>query len=214
MAKAVVFDLDGTLLDTLPDIADSVNQTLKKFGAPERTLEEVRAFIGNGAKNLIKKSFGDLTEEQLAERLSFYNKLYTESGSPKTHLFDGIGQVLTTLKSRGYKIAILTNKPQITTDDVYQTYLKEYNFDKVVGQRDGVKIKPDPTVLLSMLEELGVEKENAYFVGDGDADVKVSLNAGVKNVSVLWGYRDKSDLEEIGAKKFVQNYVELLDILK
>ena len=214
MAKAVVFDLDGTLLDTLPDIVDSVNYTLEKFGAPSRTTKEIRSFIGNGAKNLIKKSFGNLTEEQLNERLSYYNDLYTNSGSPKTKVFDGVGEVLKTLKMRGYKIAILTNKPQITTDDVYKTYLNEYNFDKVIGQRDGVKIKPDPTVLLSMLEEMGVEKSNAYFVGDGDADVKVALNAGVESVSALWGYRDKSELEEIGAKIFIKNPAQLLDIIK
>ena len=214
MAKAVVFDLDGTLIDSLPDIADNVNIALEKFGAPKRTIEEIRSFIGNGAKNLIEKSFGGLTEEQLSERLSFYNKLYTASGSPKTHVFDGVGEVLVALKKRGYKIAILTNKPQITTNNVYETYLKQYDFDKVVGQKDGVKIKPDPTVLLEMLAEMGVEKSDAYFVGDGDADVQVALNAGVKSVSVLWGYRDKDYLEKLGAKIFVENTAQLLDILK
>lgn len=214
MEKAVIFDLDGTLLDTLTDIYDSVTATLDKFNAPRRTVAEIRQFIGNGAKNLIKTSFGgNLTEEQLKERLDFYNQLYTGSGSPKTCLFDGVKETLIELKSRGYKLGILTNKPQLTTDDVYKTYLSEFDFSMVVGQRAGAKVKPDPTELLKMLDTLSVSGKDAYFVGDGETDVEVAKNANVKGIAVLWGYRDKEQLSKVGAVNFVSSPEDLLKII-
>ena len=215
MNKAVIFDLDGTLLDTLPDIYDYVNVTLEKFGAQPRKQSEVRRFIGNGAKKLIERSFDNkLDEPQLKERLDFYNKAYTSSGSPKTKLFDGVSEVLKELKNRGYKLGILTNKPQITTDDVNQRYLKEFSFDSIIGQRDGVKCKPDPTAVLSMLKEMDVLPENAYFVGDGETDTEVSINANMNGIAVLWGYRDYEDLYCAGARTFCASPKELLNLIK
>ena len=213
MNKAVIFDLDGTLIDSLPDILEHVNITLEKFNAPLRTHQEIRQFIGNGARNLIKQSFGDVTEDELDERLAFYNEIYTNSGSPKTKLFDGIKELLLTLKERGYKLAILTNKPQKTTDEVYQKYLSFANFDIVVGQSSSVKCKPDKTATLNILEQLNVKKEDAFFIGDGETDVLTSINAGIKNVSVLWGYRDKNQLISVGATTFVQHPKEILSLI-
>ena len=194
MKKAVIFDLDGTLIHSLPDILEYVNITLEKFNAPLRNESEIRQFIGNGARNLIKRSFGDITEEELDKRLAFYNEKYTNSGSPKTKIFDGVKELLLTLKERGYKLAILTNKPQKTTDEVYQKYLSFANFDMVVGQSSSVKCKPDKTATLNILKQLGVKNENAFFIGDGETDVLTSINAGIKNISVLWGYREFLEL--------------------
>ncbi len=213
MNKAVIFDLDGTIIHSLPDILEYVNITLEKFNAPLRTESEIRQFIGNGARNLIKRSFGNITEDELDERLAFYNEKYTNSGSPKTKLFDGVKELLLTLKERGYKLAILTNKPQKTTDEVYQKYLSFANFDMVVGQSSSVKCKPDKTATLNILKQLGVEKENAFFIGDGETDVLTSINAGIKNISVLWGYRDKDQLQEVGATTFVQHPKEILSLI-
>ena len=215
MNKAVIFDLDGTLLDTIPDIADSVNQTLKHFGAPTVDYEFVRKAVGNGARKLIERCFGDgFSKEEIDERLDYYNRLYTDSGSPKTCVYDGMGEVLIQLKKRGYKLGILTNKPQMTTDDVYETYLKQYSFDVVVGFKQGVKVKPDPTVLNQMLADLDVLPKNAYFVGDGETDVEVSINANVNNVTVLWGNRDKDELSNAGAKVFAENPEQLLMLIE
>lgn len=214
MNKAVVFDLDGTLIDSLPDIAEYVNLTLKSFGEKEIPYEDIRKYIGNGAKNLVKRSFGNkLSEEDLAVRLKFYNEKYTASGSPKTKLFVGIKELLFSLKEKGYKLGILTNKPQETTEGVYETYLSEFGFDKVVGARSGVKIKPDPSALYEILDELGVKPENAYFIGDGETDVQTAINAGANGVSVLWGYRDKDQLLDAGAKVFAKTPEELLNII-
>ena len=213
MEKAVIFDLDGTLIDSLPDILQNVNLTLKEFGAPLRTNIEIRQFIGNGARNLVKSSFGDITEEQLDERLAFYNEKYTNSGSPKTKLFDGVEELLLVLKERGYKLAILTNKPQRTTDEVYSKYLSFANFDMVVGQSSTVKCKPDKTATLNILEKLNVKKENAVFIGDGETDVLTSINAGIKNISVLWGDRDKNQLQKVGATTFVRHPKEILSLI-
>ncbi len=213
MNKAVIFDLDGTLIDSLPDILEQVNITLKEFKAPLRTAEEIRQFIGNGARNLIKQSFGDISEDDLDERLAFYNERYTNSGSPKTKLFEGVEELLLSLKERGYKLAILTNKPQRTTDEVYSKYLSFANFDMVVGQSSSVKCKPDKTATLNILEKLNVKKEDAFFIGDGETDVLTSINAGIKNISVLWGYRDKNQLLNVGATTFVLHPKDILNLI-
>ncbi len=214
MNKAVVFDLDGTLIDSLPDIADGINDMLKKFGYPERTSEEIKNFIGNGARKLVERSLGENVSSQEVDKcLAYYNDVYTASGSPKTGLFDGVADVLIELKKRGYKLAILTNKPQITTNDVYKRYLKNFDFDKVVGQSETVKCKPDKEAVLSILREMEIEPKNAVFVGDGETDVQLSINAQISGISVLWGYRSKSFLEEYGAKQFALLPSDLLGMI-
>ena len=213
MNKAIIFDLDGTLIHSLPDILEHINITLQKYNAPLRNERDIRQFIGNGARKLVERSFGQVTEEELDERLAFYNKSYTNSGSPNTRLFDGVKELLLALKERGYKLAILTNKPQKTTDEVYQKYLSFAEFDMVVGQSSTVKCKPDKTATLNILKQLDVEKENAFFIGDGETDVLTSINAGIKNISVLWGYRDKNQLQEVGATTFVQHPKEILSLI-
>lgn len=203
MNKAVIFDLDGTLLDTLPDIVDSVNIALKKFGFPARDSSEVRLFIGNGARNLITKSLGDgVNQKTIDECLDYYNEIYTNSGSPKTHVFEGIEQLVNELKKRGFITAILTNKPQMTTDDVYATYLSSLGFDMVVGQSEKVKCKPDKEAALNILNKFNVPLDRAFLVGDGDADVLTALNANITGISALWGYRTKQELERVGAVRF------------
>jgi len=213
MNKTVIFDLDGTLLDTLTDIHEQMNFALKHFGYPERNYKEMRAFIGNGARKLVERSFGDLTEETLPDKLDYYNKIYTACGSPKTGLYQGIDKVLVNLKERGFKLAILTNKPQMTTDDVYKTYLEKFGFDKVVGQSGTVKCKPDKTATLKILQELDSLPENAYFIGDGETDIITAKNAGIKSIAVLWGYRDKEQLVEAGATTFATCPQDLISLI-
>lgn len=215
MNKAVIFDLDGTLLHTLPDIHFYVNEMLAHYGYPLRSEKEVMQFIGCGSKNLIKLSLPDgLTEEEISKRHAYYNKIYTASGSPKTKLFDGIEEVIVALKQRGYKLAILTNKPQETTDNVYERYMKHLGFDLVIGQSDKVKVKPDPTTANAIIKQFDVLPENTYFVGDGETDVKTSLNANTNGIAVLWGYRTKEQLQVAGANLFASEPLDLLSLIK
>ncbi|MCQ2387367.1 MAG: HAD family hydrolase [Clostridia bacterium] len=215
MEKLVIFDLDGTIIDSVSDIADSINVMLKKYNYPLRTLEEIKHFIGNGAKNIVIKSIGEkISEEKLSECLNYYNEVYRSSGSPKTKVYDGVKEVIVELKNRGYKVAILSNKPQLNTNDVYKRYLASIQFDMVVGQSENVKCKPDPSATLFIMKSLNVSPINTYFVGDGETDVLTSNNAKVNGISVLWGYRSKEELEQVGAKLFAYNPKDLLSIIK
>lgn len=214
MNKAVIFDLDGTLLHTLPDILDNINLMLDRYGYPLLDENTLKGYIGTGARNLVKYSIKEtLTDVELDERLAYYNKFYTASPSSKTKIFDGMVTVLTELKRRGYKLVILTNKPQETTDTVYENHLKTFGFDKVIGQSGNVKCKPDKTATLTVLKELNVLPENAYFVGDGETDVLTSLNAGTRGIAVLWGYRTVEQLKKAGAKVFASEPADLLKII-
>jgi phosphoglycolate phosphatase len=215
MNKAVIFDLDGTLLDTLPDLLENVNLMLEHYGFPKVGREKVRLSIGNGATKLVERVLGDNYDPLcFDEHFKYYSNLYDKSQSLKTDFFEGIPTVLTELKKRGYKLAICTNKPQVPTDNVCEKYFKEFGFEMAVGLTDKVKKKPDPEATLNILEKLGVEKENAYFVGDGDTDVMTAKNAGVKSIAVLWGYRNKEDLEQAGATVFANKPIDLLDLIK
>ena len=215
MRKLVVFDLDGTLVDSVPDLTDCVNITLKKFGHGIRSEKEIAQMIGNGARNLIIRAVGDaLSEQEIDQRLNYYNDIYTNCGNPKTKLFDGIYQVLIELKKRGFMLGILTNKPQSATEKVYQSYLSDIGFDAIIGQNSSVKIKPDPTALLECIEKLGVNKQNVYMVGDGEPDAQVAINAKVNGISVLYGYRTKEQLTAVGATVFAEKVSDLIDLIK
>lgn len=215
MNKLVIFDLDGTLIDSISDIHDNINIMLNEFNYPERNIEEIKQFIGNGARKIVERSLPHaVSQAELDKCLAFYNQIYTNCGSPKTRLYDGMGETLIALKERGYKLAILTNKPQETTDKVYKKYLSEYNFDVVIGQRSEKKTKPDPQTTLEIIKELGAELNSTYFIGDGEPDVQVANNAGIKSVAVLWGFRTKDQLLAVGANTFVEHPTQLLSIIK
>ncbi len=215
MNKAVIFDLDGTLIDSLPDIVDNLNLMLTHYGYPTVTISDTKPRIGYGARHLVKKSIPqELADCDLDERLEYYNHFYTTSGSPKTGLFAGVPEMLRQLKNRGYKLAILTNKPHETTVNVYDEYLKDFSFDSVVGASNTVKHKPNPDGVFKILSDLNVESENAYFIGDGETDVITANNANVKSIAVTWGYRDKTCLTDAGATLFANSPQEILDLLK
>ncbi len=214
MSKLVIFDLDGTLLDTLPDLTYNVNKMLEHFNLPVVSTQNVRRFIGNGARKLVERAVGGVQDEKrFEEYFAYYNELYNSSDSSETKFFDGIPEVLSEFKKRGYKLAICTNKPQIPTENVCEQFFKEFECDKVVGLSEKVIRKPDPKATLDIIEKLGVEKENVYFIGDGETDVMTAINAGIKSVAVLWGYRDKEELQEAGAKIFAEKPLDLLELI-
>lgn len=214
MAKAVIFDLDGTLIDSLDDITDSINAMLFEFGYDALDREKVRSIIGEGAKKLIADALPEkVSDEEFVERLETYNRIYNASGSPKTKLFDGIEEVVTELKARGYKLAVLSNKPQHSTDKVNDKYLKGLGFNVVLGQSEKIKCKPDPSGILYLLKELGVKPEDAYLVGDGETDILTAINADIIGICALWGNRTKAQLSSVGGKIFAENPKDILKII-
>lgn len=214
MKKLVIFDLDGTLTNTIPDIEDNVNKTMRKFGFPEITADEARRFVGNGAKVLIERSLKGVMPENFNEIVDFYNESYNFCGSPKTSVYDGMTELLKELKKEGYLLAVVSNKPQDGTTEVIRKFFGDGLFDYVYGQREGVKTKPDKEPVEIVLKALNVPKKDAVYVGDSEVDALTAINADLYGISVLWGFREKSLLVETGAVNFAENASELHEIIE
>ena len=213
MIKACIWDLDGTLLNTLEDLADAVNYTLAAHGFPQRTLEEVRMFVGNGVTLLIKRAVpsGTLPEEE-AECLKEFRKYYQLHSEEKTRPYDGIPELLEELRRRGIQNAVVSNKFEAAVRKLCEFYFPGC-MDAAVGDQPGFRTKPSPDNLYRAMELLKVKKEEILYLGDSDVDVETAANAGVSCVSVLWGFRDRNCLEVAGAKTIIEKPCELLDIL-
>lgn len=213
MTKAIFFDLDGTILDTVPDIQDSINRMLAENGLPPLSAEEIVRYVGNGAKKLVDRCLkGRVTEERAERCLHRYNEIYTNCGSPKTRIFPGLSKTLPLLKEKGYLLAVITNKPQKTADEVKKIYLDPLGISYVFGQREGIPVKPDPKPMEIVLAQFGLKREEVVFVGDGETDAAFAINAGVRGISCLWGYRGKELLLEVGAREFIDRPEELLSL--
>ena len=208
MIKAVIFDLDGTLLDTLPDIHDVLNHSLEKFLLPQIGIESTKKFVGNGAKKLVERAVGER-----AELLEIVYKNYSEEFANcfnnLTKMYPYEVETLEKLKAAGVALSILTNKPQRATERVYSKFLEKYGFSIVLGQTEYYPLKPDPTSTFAILEKLKVKKEECIFVGDGDTDIQTAKAAGIKCVSALWGYRTREELFAAGATDFAEDFTEL-----
>lgn len=213
MRKLVIFDLDGTLLYTLEDLMKSVNFTLDLFGYETRTLDEISSFVGNGVQHLLRQTLpADISEEKFNQCFACFKDHYSEHSCDKTHPYEGIEEVLSVLKNRGVKIGIVSNKFQSAAEDVCKHYFDGL-YDAVVGESELCKRKPAPDGINMICEQFGVEKDDAIFFGDSEVDVKTGENAGVYCVSVLWGYRDKEFLARNGAKLFVSNPLDIVDMI-
>lgn len=200
--KTYIFDLDGTLLDTLSDLASSVNHALRSVGLPERTEEEVRCFVGNGVRMLMKRAIpGGEQNVHFEEAFAEFKRYYLLHDKTQTKPYDGILEMLTELKSRGARIAVVSNKFQAATQSLCNHYFKNL-VDVAVGEHSGVKKKPAPDIVEEALQKLGVGKEGAVYVGDSDVDIMTARNSGLPCVSVLWGFRDKEFLMDHGATRF------------
>lgn len=210
----VIFDLDGTVLDTLEDLADSVNSALCANGFPTRTLTEIRSFVGNGIKNLILRSLPHETDGDTADRvLTAFRAHYADHCADKTRPYDGIPALLAALKADGFRTAVVSNK----TDGAVQRLALQYFpglFDFVTGEREGVARKPAPDSVNAALSALGAKKENAVYVGDSEVDVLTAQNAGIPAVIVTWGFRDESFLREKGAELIAHDAEELEKLIR
>ncbi len=211
--NTVIFDLDGTLLNTLEDLTDSVNYALNKFGYPMRTLEEIRQFAGNGVRVLMNMSVPQGTSpKDTAECLEIFRKHYSANMQNKTRPYDGIYDLLKILKEKGCKLAIVSNK----YDSAVKTLCKDYYHEFIqvaIGESQGVAKKPAPDSVYTALAELKSSGEQAIYVGDSDVDVHTAHNTGLKCVGVTWGFRNRDILKAEGADFIIDKPEELLDYL-
>lgn len=213
--KLAIFDLDGTLLDTLDDLTDSVNHGLEALGLSTRTTGEIRSFIGNGSKMLISRAVPEGTDEATTNAVfDTYSEYYKTHGDIKTKPYDGIMDMLHELKKRGVRLALLSNKPDFAVQILDKRYFDGI-FDFAAGERAGIPRKPAPDAIFKLLEDLGFESAEAVYIGDSDVDIEVADNAGMNCISVCWGFQDRAHLEKCGAKCIVSSAAELLaEIIK
>lgn len=211
--SACVFDLDGTLLDTLEDLKNSVNYTLKLKGYPQRTAEEVRSFVGNGIPMLIKRAVPEGTAEtDFEEALSVFKGHYAIHLNDNTAPYDGICEMLEYLKQNNIKTAVVTNKAHLAANDLIKHFFGDL-ITVTVGQKDGVPTKPDPASLNSAMSVLNITKDEALFIGDSDVDVLTAHNGGLKCIGVTWGFRSKESLLSAGADFIADTPKEIIRIL-
>lgn len=205
----VIFDMDGTLLDTLQDLADAVNYALREMQMPERSIEEVRTFVGNGVHRLMELSVPDGTDDAyLEETFAKFKEYYAVHCNDNTCAYKGVVQLLRDLQAEGYALAIVSNKLDTAVKELSNIYF-EGIVKTAIGEQDGVAKKPAPDTVYKALEELGMPKEGAVYVGDSDVDVMTAKNAGLPCISVLWGFRDKEFLLAHGATKFAETPEEV-----
>lgn len=213
--RLIVFDLDGTLLNSLEDLADSANWVLEQHGFPTHPVDAYRYFVGDGVRKLIERILPqeERTEariEQCRQEFVAYYKVHMED---KTSVYEGITELLVELKNRGLKIAVATNKVHIAVKPLMEKYFPEIRFDSMIGQREGVPVKPAPQIMFDILRETGCEPSEALHVGDTATDMQLAHNAGVTPVGVLWGYRPLKELQEAGAKFIIEKPEELLRLV-
>ena len=211
--KLAVFDMDGTILNTLEDLADSTNYALKANGLPERTIDEVRRFVGNGIRLLIERAVPTDTDKELTDKVfDTFKEYYKTHGAVKTRPYDGIKDVLLELRKAGCLTAVVSNKADFAVQDLCKDYFDNL-FDFAIGEREGIKKKPAPDSVFEVLSKLNVEKDNAVYIGDSDVDFATSVNAGMDVIMVGWGFRDEEFLREKGAKRIIKQPSEILDII-
>jgi len=202
MKTGILFDLDGTLLDTLEDLHDSVNHVMRQFGYPERTLEEVRLFVGNGARRLMDQAVPEGVDGKAA--FETFQPWYRDHCQIKTHPYEGISEALEILKKK-YPIAIVSNKPDAAVKVLCADYFPGIY---ARGESADCPRKPAPDMVFKAMAEIGAD--SCIYVGDSEVDVITAKNAGVPCLSVLWGFRDKADMEEVGGKYFCEKTEDLV----
>ena len=207
-----IFDLDGTLLDTLGDLAASVNYALRIHGMPEHSLDDVRRFVGNGVRKLMERAVPDGADNPLFdETFATFRQYYMAHSLDTTRPYEGIPETLTALKARGCHLAVVSNKMMAATQELCHHFFSD-TIEVAIGEDEaaGIRRKPAPDTVFTALKALGVGKEYAVYVGDSDVDIQTARNAGLPCISVLWGFRDRDFLLQNGAETFISTPSELL----
>ncbi|MEJ5145180.1 HAD family hydrolase [Sphingobacterium sp. MYb388] len=213
--KLIIFDLDGTLLDTLQDLGDSCNLTLEQFGYPTHPLESYKKFVGNGVRMLIERALPtDARKEDTITRLLVaFKECYEEKTESYTQPYSGIIQLLQDLKSSGNLISVASNKYHEAVLPLIAKYFSEISFDLILGHREGHPAKPDPDIIFDTLNILNVKPDDCFYVGDSSVDMDTANNAGVQAIGVSWGFREVEELKRHGATFIIDEPKQLLNIL-
>ncbi len=211
--KLAIFDLDGTILDTLEDLADAMNYALGEHGYPGRTIEEVRCFVGNGIRKLIERAVpAGLAKEEIDRVHETFSAYYQQHCADKTRPYEGVLPLLERLRAAGCLTAVVSNKADAAVQPLCRRY---YNglFDYAVGERTGIRRKPDPDSVQEVLRRLQVEAADAVYIGDSEVDIQTAKNAGLDSIIVTWGFRDRDYLESQGGRRFVDRPEEIEQII-
>lgn len=214
--KACIFDLDGTLTNTLESMTYSVNLTLKEMGLSQITKDQCRMFVGNGARVLIEESLkvsGDPKASRIEEGMKIYGRIFDQNCTYHVTPYEGISEMLKALKDRGIHLAVLSNKPDRQTVKVVKEIFGDNIFDYAQGQKDGIRRKPAPDGVWYLMEQMQVSKEECLYIGDSEVDAATGKNAGLKTIGVLWGFRDRKTLETAGADHLIERPEELLQFV-
>ena len=212
MIKGVIFDLDGTLLNTLADLHNITNKTLEAFGYPPRSIEEVETYVGHGARPLIRRALPDglvFSDEEFEKIYEVMHGNYFKYQNQLAEVYPGMAEVLEELKRRGIRTAIVTNKPHDAAEEIRRKYF-EGLIEISQGAQDDLPAKPHPALCMRVLQEFGLGPEKCIYVGDSDTDIDTARNAGMLPVSVTWGFRRKAFLIEHGAEHFAEKPADLL----
>ena len=212
MKKLVIFDLDGTLLDTIADLAESANHALKQLGYPTRDVETIRTFVGNGVNKLLFRALPDeeKTEENMMRMRTHFVPYYDAHNADLSAPYPGIVALLEELQAKGLRMAVASNKYQEATVKLVKHYFPMIDFVEVLGQREGINVKPDPTIVFDILKKADVSKEETLYVGDSGVDMQTAINAGVDAVGVTWGFRSRTELESFHPMGLIDKAEELL----
>ena len=213
--QLVIFDLDGTLLDTVADLANATNQALEQCGYPTHTVEAYYKFVGNGINKLFARALPTeaSNEENVLRIRSSFVPYYNEHNADCSHPYPGIVELLHTLQENGVKIAVATNKYHEATLKLAHHFFPDIRFDAIYGQREDVPIKPAPDIVYDILRDTGINSEQALYVGDSGVDMQTASNAGVESVGVTWGFRSEAELREYGAVHLVYEADAILTFL-
>lgn len=217
MSKAAIFDLDGTLINTIKDLTTAFNIAIATVGEAPKTEEQYRQYIGSGSLNVLKLIFAESNKsysiEELEKMLHIFMVEYEKLDDKETVPYEGITELIVKLKNDGFKLAILSNKPHDPAVRCVKNVLNYNDYELIHGKSDTIPLKPSPDGLNYFIKTMGVEKENCFYIGDSDVDILTGKSAGVTNIGVTWGFRGRKELEGVGADYIVDTTDELYRIL-
>lgn len=213
MFKLVIFDLDGTLINSLEDLGTAINVSLEKMGLPTHSMDKFNYFVGNGIRKLCERAVGE-HQDRVDELYKLFGEYYGSHYAVYTKPYENVNQLLETLKDNNIKIAVASNKAENFVVQIVSELFPSIKFDSVKGQVDTRDKKPSPEIVFQIMQELGISKEQTVMVGDSNVDITTGKNAYIYTIGCLWGFRDYQELSQAGADSIVSNPLEIIDLVK